>query len=228
MTVWPIIVQGDPVLHRRAEEVTDFGPALRTLVADMWETMLAAPGVGLAAPQIGVGLRVFIWRYEGGHSYDTAFEGDPVLGEASRSGVVINPTLELSQWRDGRLDKEAESEGCLSFPGYDYPLRRADRAVLSGMGLEGEPLRIEACGWLARIFQHEFDHLEGMLYVDRLASPYDHAAQRTSAREGWGQPGLSWQPSGGRARAQVRRAGTARTPGRSTRRGPAGMRLAGS
>jgi peptide deformylase len=181
MAILPIRITGDPVLHEPAEPVTRFDDELRTLVADMFETMLAAPGVGLAAPQVGVPLRLFVYNY-------------PDERGAERRGVAINPELWISPPPTGEPDEDSESEGCLSVPGERYPLRRADRALLRAVDLDEEPFEIAASGWFARIFQHEFDHLNGILYVDRLDFLYSRRATKTILKRGWGRPGSSWVP----------------------------------
>jgi peptide deformylase len=181
MTIKPICIVGEPVLHTRATEVTEFGESLRQLVADMFETMDKAPGVGLAAPQVGVGLRVFVYDY----ADDDGTE---------RRGVVINPKLEIGPIDEGAPDWDTESEGCLSVPGERFPLKRADSAKITGVDLEQAPVSISATGWFARIFQHEFDHLEGTLYVDRLVPEYQAEVHEVIADWGWGKPGLSWLP----------------------------------
>jgi peptide deformylase len=181
MAVLPIRITGDPVLHSPAELVTEFDDTLRTLVADMYETMELAPGVGLAAPQVGVGLRVFVFNW---------VDDDDVLWR----GEAINPELWISPPPVGEADEDDESEGCLSIPGERYPLRRAELAILRAVDLEGEPFEIKADGWLARIFQHEFDHLDGVLYADRLAEGHARAAQRAVRRHKWGVPDRSWLP----------------------------------
>jgi peptide deformylase len=136
---------GDPVLVTSASEVLDFDKELRTLVKDLTETMLDAPGAGLAAPQIGVPLRVFVW------------DVDEAIGH------LINPTLDLSEeMQDGE-------EGCLSFPELVYPTPRAFRAVARGFNMHGEPVTIEGTELLARALQHETDHLNGILFIDRLS-----------------------------------------------------------
>ncbi|NDE89402.1 MAG: peptide deformylase, partial [Micrococcales bacterium] len=155
----PIVITGTPVLHQKALEVTAFDDDLMELVEDMYETMDKAPGVGLAAPQVGVNLRVFVYNWE-------------LADGTHQRGVVINPTLELSEIPEGEPDWETEAEGCLSVPGERFPIRRAEKAVLTGLDLQQNPVHIEAEGWFARIFQHEFDHLNGILYVDRLAEPH--------------------------------------------------------
>jgi peptide deformylase len=181
MTIRPICITGNPVLHKRASEVVDFDDSLRTLVEDMYETMDAAPGVGLAAPQVGVGLRIFTYNW-------TEDDG------THKRGVVINPKLEISEISDEAPDDEEESEGCLSFPGYRFGLKRADLAVVTGVDLDQNPLRIEAYGWFARIFQHEFDHLDGVLYVDRLITEYKPEVAEIIVEEDWGRDGLTWLP----------------------------------
>src|SRR4051812_33057097 len=126
MAVRPILIVGDPTLHSPAEPVTDFGPELATLVADMEETMAAAPGVGLAAPQVGVPLRVFVWNWRDEN------------GTVQR-GTAVNPTLWITPVAVGEPDEETESEGCLSIPGPRFPLRRAERAILQAVDAGGAP-----------------------------------------------------------------------------------------
>jgi peptide deformylase len=144
VAIQPIRLFGDPVLRTPAQPVTDFDKELRQLVKDLEETMMDAPGAGLAAPQIGVGLRVFTYYV------------DDVLGH------LINPSLDLS-------DEEQEGEeGCLSFPGLAYDCRRAYGVVAKGFDMHGEPVVIEGTELLARAIQHETDHLDGVLFIDRL------------------------------------------------------------
>ncbi|WP_403024694.1 peptide deformylase [Salinibacterium sp. GXW1014] len=181
MAVLPIVITGDPVLHTPAGPVKDFDDALRSLVDDMFETMDAAPGVGLAAPQVGVPLRVFVYGW---------IDDDDI----EYRGVAINPELWLSPLSTAPLHDMAEAEGCLSVPGERYPLRRAHRIILRALDLEGQPYEITADGWLARIFQHEYDHLDGVLYVDRLGHANGKAAAKAVKRAGWGTPGLTWMP----------------------------------
>ena len=156
MSIRPVVITGDPVLHQRAAAVPVIDDQIRALVADMFETMDASHGVGLAAPQIGVGLRIFTWQM-------TNQDGIPPRG------VVINPYVTSTRPPDGDPDPHEEAEGCLSVPGESFPLRRGERATLHGTGLDGEELAYEATGWFARMFQHEYDHLNGFLYVDRLS-----------------------------------------------------------
>jgi peptide deformylase len=152
---------GDPVLVTSASEVLDFDKELRTLVKDLTETMLDAPGAGLAAPQIGVPLRVFVW------------DVDEAIGH------LINPTLDLSEeMQDGE-------EGCLSFPELVYPTPRAFRAVARGFNMHGEPVTIEGTELLARALQHETDHLNGILFIDRLSDEDRKIAMKEIRESEW-------------------------------------------
>jgi peptide deformylase len=108
--------------------------------------------------------------------------------------VVINPKLSISEVPAGEADWDSESEGCLSVPGERFPLKRAESAVLTGVDLDQNPVHIEASGWFARIFQHEFDHLDGILYVDKLEAQYADEVKEIIAERGWGKDGLSWLP----------------------------------
>lgn len=181
MAILPITICGEPVLHEPAAPVTEFNDELRTLVADMFETCAAAPGVGLAAPQVGVGKQIFVWDY-----------ADQDVAPAK--GVAINPELWLSPLEVSPLDEHGEAEGCLSFPGEYYPLRRAAKARLRAQDLDGNWFEFEASGWFARIMQHEFDHLLGYLYVDRLDDFEYREAMRVKRKKKWGVPGLTWLP----------------------------------
>ena len=181
MAIRPICITGNPVLHTRAREFVVFDDELKTLVEDMFDTMDKAPGVGLAATQVGIGLRVFVYDYDDD-------EGNP------RRGVVINPSLEIGEIASGEADWDTELEGCLSVPGERFPLKRADWARLTGVDLQKNPVAIEATGWFARIFQHEYDHLEGTLYVDKLAEPHFSDAKEIIEENGWGEDGLTWLP----------------------------------
>lgn len=181
MTIRPIVITGEPVLHQRATEVTRFDEHLSELVRDMYETMDAAPGVGLAAPQIGVGLRVFVYDYDDD-------EGNP------RRGEVINPAIQVGPIESGPADEDTEVEGCLSAPGERFPLKRADQVVVTGLNLLQKQVRIEATGWFARIMQHEFDHLDGLLYLDRLSDEWHGERAMMIEERGWGRTGVSWLP----------------------------------
>ena len=208
MSILPIYITGEPVLHRVADPVERFDSSLTDLVADMTDTMHAAPGVGLAAPQVGVGLQLFVWSYRGGGPFDRryrdalALDRAPTLGfNDAMSGVVVNPTLDLV-WDEAGAgailpdepDIADEAEGCLSVPGVTYPLRRELGAILRGYDVSGTPIKVAARGWLARIFQHEYDHLRGTLYVDRLEEPYGQMAAQLASSKGWGRPGYTWTP----------------------------------
>jgi peptide deformylase len=165
VSIKPIRLFGDPVLRTPAEPVTVFDAELRKLVADLTDTMLEAPGLGLAAPQIGVGLRVFTYYI------------DDVLGH------LINPSLDLS------AELEVDDEGCLSFPGLQYPTSRSLGLVATGMNMHGEPVTLEGTGQLARCVQHETDHLDGVLFIDRLDPAQRKLAMREiRAAEWWGEP----------------------------------------
>ena len=172
---------GDPVLHAPADAVDTITGEIRQLVADMFETMDTAPGVGLAAPQVGVGLRLYTYSYVDDE-------------DAPWRGVIINPELWMTPPIPGAPDEDEESEGCLSFPGERFPLRRSDRVRVTGIDLEGTPVLIDVDGWRARIMQHEFDHLDGIIYVDRLDDGDWKTAQKIAKKRGWNRPGNQWMP----------------------------------
>ncbi|WP_036490758.1 MULTISPECIES: peptide deformylase [Nocardioides] len=161
MAVQPIRLFGDPILRKRAIEVDAFDKEIRTLVQDLTDTMLAAPGAGLAAPQIGVGLRVFTWNVEG------------------QLGHLINPELSLSD------ETQEGAEGCLSLPELTYECLRALSVVASGFDMYGEPLRIEGSDLLARAIQHETDHLDGILFIDKLDTAARKAAMKEIRESDW-------------------------------------------
>ncbi len=154
MAIQPIRLFGDPVLRTPATPVVDFDAELRRLVKDLTETMLDAPGAGLAAPQIGVGLRVFTWYVDG------------------KLGHLVNPDLTLSE------ETQDGDEGCLSVPGIWAPTVRAMHAVVEGFDVHGEPLTLEGSGLMARCLQHEVDHLDGKVFLDRLTGDARKAALR--------------------------------------------------
>jgi peptide deformylase len=152
----PIVTYGsDPVLHRACAPVTSFDQALRRLVLDMFASMEAADGVGLAANQIGVDARVFVIDCPDA-------EGEDVLG------YVVNPVLTVVEPLEGEPAEEVTEEGCLSVPGPYAELPRAFRARVDGVDVHGVPIAIEATGMAARCLQHEVDHLNGTVYVDLL------------------------------------------------------------
>jgi peptide deformylase len=163
--VQPIRLFGDPVLRTPADPVRDFDKELRTLVRDLGETMMDAPGVGLAAPQIGVSLRVFTYHVD------------------DELGHLVNPVLDLSD------EEQDGDEGCLSFPGLTYPTKRALRVVAKGMNMYGDPVTVEGSELLARCVQHETDHLDGILFIDRLDREQRKLALRAIREAEWaGQP----------------------------------------
>lgn len=161
MSIKPIRHFGDPVLVTPASPVIDFDKELRILVKDLTETMLDAPGAGLAAPQIGVPLRVFVW------------DVDEAIGH------LINPTLDLSE------EIQEGDEGCLSFPELVYPTPRAFRAVAKGFNIHGEPITVEGTELLARALQHETDHLNGILFIDRLSDEDRKLAMKEIRESEW-------------------------------------------
>ena len=161
MAIQPIRLFGDPVLRQQAIEVVDFDRELRTLVADLTDTMLAAPGAGLAAPQIGVGLRVFTWHVDG------------------EVGHLVNPVLDLSE------EEQLGPEGCLSIPELRIDCRRALSVVATGFDMHGEPVTIEGSELLARAIQHETDHLDGILFLDRLDTEARRAAMKAIRESDW-------------------------------------------
>ncbi|MUL81844.1 MULTISPECIES: peptide deformylase [unclassified Mycolicibacterium] len=188
MAVVPIRIVGDPVLHTPTEPVP-VGPDgslpadLPELIQTMFDTMDAANGVGLAANQIGVAKRLFV--------YDCA----PTRGQTTRRrGVVINPVLETSEVPETMPDPDDDDEGCLSVPGENFPTGRADWARVTGLDADGSPITLEGTDLFARMLQHETGHLDGFLYVDRLVGRYARAAKKTIKRNDWGVPGLCWMP----------------------------------
>ncbi|MFM9099427.1 MAG: peptide deformylase [Actinomycetota bacterium] len=161
MSIQPIRYFGDPVLTTPASEVVDFDKELRRLVEDLTETMIDAPGAGLAAPQIGVPLRVFVWDVD------------------EQLGHLVNPSLDLSE------EMQEGEEGCLSFPELRYDTPRAMRAVAKGFNMYGEPVVVEGTAFLARALQHETDHLNGVLFIDRLPSDLRKQAMRDIRSADW-------------------------------------------
>ncbi|OYO23103.1 peptide deformylase [Enemella dayhoffiae] len=154
-TVRPITRWGTPVMHAQTKPVTEFDDELRTLVRDMFATMDAASGVGLAATQVGVDLAVFV--------YDC-----PDEDEVRHAGVICNPEVTLPEGKDRKL--EAAEEGCLSLPGAYQTLARPDRATCTGQDADGNEVTVVGTGLLARCLQHETDHLNGIVFGDRLSA----------------------------------------------------------
>jgi len=171
MTVRPIRLFGDPVLRTEADPVTSFDRELRQLVTDLEDTVREPGRAGVAAPQIGVSLRVFSYHVEGVVSH------------------LVNPVL------SDRRGEQDDEEGCLSVPAEHFPTGRADWARVTGVDADGKPVEVEGRGFLARCLQHETDHLDGLLYIDRLVGRHQRAAKKVLKRNGWGVPGLSWDPA---------------------------------
>jgi peptide deformylase len=171
VAVQPIRLFGDPVLRTPALPVVNFDAELRALVRDLTDTMLHAPGAGLAAPQLGVGLRVFTWNVDG------------------ELGHLVNPRLSLSE------EQQDGEEGCLSIPDLAFDCRRAQRVVASGFDMHGEPVTVEGSDLLARALQHENDHLDGVLFVERLDAETRRRAMRAIRESEWFSSGAtSWVP----------------------------------
>ena len=161
MSVVPIRLFGDPVLVTPAVPVVDFDREIRNLVRDLTDTMLDAPGAGLAAPQVGVPLRVFVW------------DVDDELGH------LINPSLALSE------ETQDGEEGCLSFPELRYDTQRSLRVVAKGWNMYGEPMSVDGSELLARAIQHETDHLDGILFIDRLSTENRKLAMKEIRESEW-------------------------------------------
>jgi peptide deformylase len=161
MPLRTIITPDHPLLRRKAHAVKDFkDPALQRLIDDMVETMRAAPGVGLAAPQVAVGQRVAVIEYAPG-AEDLPEDAEP---PAPKLYVILNPEI------TARSEEQVEGvEGCLSIPGYAGTVLRHAAVTVRALNRQGRPIKIKAQGWLARIFQHEIDHLDGVLFIDRAS-----------------------------------------------------------
>lgn len=157
MALREVVTHPDPVLRRKARKVTDFGPELQELIDDMVETMRAAPGVGLAAPQVDTSVQLVVVEF--GDEEDEAIP--PKLY------TVINPEI-IKPSRD----TEMGTEGCLSIPGFVGDVERPVSVTVKGQNRHGQSFKIKASGWLARIFQHEIDHLNGILFIDRAVDVY--------------------------------------------------------
>ena len=150
MAIRKIITTENPILRQKAKKVHRFDPSLQKLVDDMFETMHTAGGVGLAGPQIAQSIRIFVAEYE------------------DHKIAVFNPEIVKAE------GEEIGPEGCLSIPGYiGENIRRAAKVLIKGQDVHGKPIRVPAEGWFARIVQHEIDHLDGILFLDRLDRPED-------------------------------------------------------
>ena len=162
MTIRPIRLFGDPILRTAADPVTDYDKQLRNLVKDLTETLRDAGGAGLAAPQIGVGLRVFAYNVDG------------------QRGYLVNPTLEFPD--EGEQDGE---EGCLSFPGVYYDVKRRQNTVARGFTDRGDQVQLVGTDFMARCLQHETDHLDGILFIDRMDTATRKAAMKAIREAKW-------------------------------------------
>jgi peptide deformylase len=156
---------GDPVLRQRAREVEGITDLHKKLITDMFDTMRDAPGVGLAAPQVGVMERIFVWETE------------------DQSGAFINPNIITRS-----PTAEDDEEGCLSLPGIVYEVRRSSDVTIEGLDADGNSIKMEASGLLARIFQHEVDHLDGVLFIDHLSEEMRREALTTLRNQALGLP----------------------------------------
>jgi len=160
MAVRPLVESGDTVLRQKTKKVRDFGPALQELIDDMVDTMHHAPGVGLAAPQVGVSLRVAVIELPEDENEEEEIP-DPYRGKLI---VICNPEV-VKSWGE-----EEQQEGCLSMPRYVGDVTRATRVVVKAQDRRGKQIRIRGEGLMARVLQHEIDHLNGMVFVDRVES----------------------------------------------------------
>ena len=156
MAIREIIFMPDPILRRKARRVAEFDKEFQTLVDDMVETMRVAPGVGLAAPQIGISTRLIVVEYV----LDEDEDGEE--NAPKKLYVVANPEIIQSS-----AETEPGTEACLSVQGLVGEVQRPTQITVKGLNRHGRPVRLKLEGWLARIFQHEIDHLEGVLFVDR-------------------------------------------------------------
>lgn len=150
MAIRTIITTENPILRQKAKKVHRFDPSMQKLVDDMFETMHAANGVGLAAPQIALSIRLFVAEFE------------------EQKVAMFNPEIIKAE------GEELGTEGCLSIPGYvGDNIRRATSVVVKGLDVRGKPIKVRGEGWFARVLQHEIDHLDGILFLDRLNRPED-------------------------------------------------------
>lgn len=186
MTIRPIVIYGDPVLHNPTKLAEEPFDQYRELIDDMFETMKAAHGVGLAANQIGLPLRIFV--------YDCPDDE----GHLHR-GYFINPQLETSEIPLSMpADDGSDDEGCLSVPGEGFATGRAHWAKVTGFDLDGNEVAAEGEGFLARCFQHEVGHLDGYVYLDVLIGRNKRAAKKAVKAHGWSGAGNTWMPGADR------------------------------
>ena len=160
MAVRTIVTLPEPVLRRKAKPVTKFDKNLQTLIDDMIETMREAPGVGLAAPQVGVSERLIVVEYA--EEEDENEEAEIAEPKPKKLYVMINPEIVKAS-----EEMVMGVEGCLSIPGLMGEVERHEALQLKGLNRHGKPMKLKVDGWLARIFQHEIDHINGVLFIDR-------------------------------------------------------------
>jgi peptide deformylase len=163
MTIREIVTLPNPVLRRKARSITRFDAELQTLIEDMVDTMREAPGVGLAAPQVGISDRLIVVEYP---------EDDELENSPKKLYVVVNPEIkEISE------ETEMGIEGCLSIPNLHGEVERSLAVTVKGQTRHGQPFKIKAKDWLARIFQHEIDHLDGVVFTDRATKVWRPAPE---------------------------------------------------
>jgi peptide deformylase len=190
MATLEVRIFGDPVLRQRAHEVEDFDGSLVTLANDMLQTMRAKDGVGLAANQVGILKRLFTWELDVGE------EEAEVLGRVGPGGIVggavVNPVL-----LDSSEELQEGDEGCLSFPGLFYPVDRPLRIEVAHQDLAGDEHTVQLEGFLARVFLHEMDHLNGILFIDHLAEHDRKAAMKVMREQRLAEQGEAPPPVAG-------------------------------
>ncbi|REF29860.1 peptide deformylase [Calidifontibacter indicus] len=185
MAVRPITIVGHKALHQPTKKVKEVTDEIRTLVADMFDTMEAANGVGLAANQVASRYRIFVFDCPSERGEDDNYVG-----------VVINPVLTKGTVPPGEPDEDDGLEGCLSVPGEHFPTPRADWAKVTGTDLDGNPVEYEGTGLFARCLQHETDHLDGKLYLERLTPSQRDLSRQARKERGWEADGvLKWDPA---------------------------------
>jgi len=172
MAIREVVTLPHPVLRRKARKVTDFGPELQELIDDMIETMRAEPGIGLAANQVGVSKQVVVVEFP---------EDDENEDAKPRLYIVVNPEFT-------KLSKETVvgTEGCLSLPGFLGNVDRHEEVVVKGLSRRGQPITLKVKGWTARVFQHEIDHLNGIMFVDRAEQVWKAEEQEEQPTEAIG------------------------------------------
>jgi peptide deformylase len=185
MAVRPITIVGHKALHQPTKKVKEVTDEIRTLVADMFDTMEAANGVGLAANQVASRYRIFVFDCPSERGEDDNYVG-----------VVITPVLTKGTVPPGEPDEDDGLEGCLSVPGEHFPTPRADWAKVTGTDLDGNPVEYEGTGLFARCLQHETDHLDGKLYLERLTPSQRDLSRQARKDRGWEAEGvLKWDPA---------------------------------